>query len=234
MNKKIHNIGWSLCIISLLAGCTAKVENKDIEKIIVSDTAADALLMDVEGLDNLDDIDALIEELSIIEALEEPGETVDATEPPVTETTTEPSVIVAEPTPVVVEPVETPTQTTDVEPAETVGEEPPREEKDQSSNFFGQIKRVNGKKLVIQIVRVEKIDRSVLESMTVEERRKTLQESVTYTEYYRTIFYDDGTNIVSNGASVGSDQLVVDRFVQVAIAKNGTVKTIRMANLRFK
>ncbi len=141
MNKKIHNIGWSLCIISLLAGCTAKVENKDIEKIIVSDTAADALLMDVEGLDNLDDIDALIEELSIIEALEEPGETVDATEPMVTETTTEPAVTVAEPTPVVIEPVETPAQTTtDVQPTETVEEESPREEKDQSSNFFGQIK----------------------------------------------------------------------------------------------
>ncbi len=88
--------------------------------------------------------------------------------------------------------------------------------------------------MVIQIVRVEKIDRSLLENMTVEERRKTLQESVTYTEYYRTVFYDDGTNIVSNGASVSSDQLVVDRFVQVAIAKDGTVKTIRMANLRFK
>lgn len=215
-------------VIFLLGGCVKENKSDQIKKMVISEPAADALLLEVDGIDNFDDLDALIEELSLFESLDEnvlaEGEIIENSDL---------STVAVES---VQDSNESPSEPINqVEQPEKVTEstlEKPVEENIRTVLYMGKIRRISKNKIIMEVVQIQKIDKAELETLTPAERRSAVQNSIIYTSVLRETIINTNTEILSNGGVITQEELSVGRFIQVTENKVGIAKKIRLLALK--
>jgi len=223
-----------LTSILLMSGCLGAQENDAQETIVISDTAADALLMDVEGLEDLDDIDTLIEELTMLEDVEaeylaELDLDADISNGTVLESDSSSTV---DSQVEIVTPIPEPTSIHETTPIPEPTPEDVIELEVKTTKFMGSVKRINRERLVVEIVRVKKIDKGSLEGMSPNEKRQAISDNITHTGVEKTILVDDGTVIsLQNGSEIRVLDIKVDQLVQIVADSYNNAKSIKLLRL---
>lgn len=223
-----------LCIGTFLAtvGCAGNVVETNVEEVVISDTAAEALLMDVEGLEDIEDVDKLIEELAYLEVSEvNDEENVETNEASVSESNMETSELVEE-KPVEAEEPSLDSGETEVAIINEAVETTENREHAQKETYTGKIERLSRNGMMLQIVEIQKLDRTALEAMTPIERKKTIGESIVYTGVYKRFIVNDDTVVVLNRQKVSLNDLQVGQFVQVVVRADDTAVRITGINVK--